>query len=32
MVNGEAIASDTPQRIRHKREVQIAYLGEDASV
>ena len=30
MVNGEAIASDTPQRIRVNREVQIAYLGDDA--
>jgi len=29
MVNGEAIASDVPQRIRHNREVQIAYLGDD---
>ena len=30
MVNGEAIASDTPQRIRVNREVQIAYLGDEA--
>ena len=30
MVNGEVIASDLPQRIRSNREVQIAYLGEDA--
>jgi branched-chain amino acid transport system ATP-binding protein len=27
MVNGEVIASDTPQRIRSNREVQVAYLG-----
>lgn len=27
MVNGETIASDTPQRIRQNHEVQIAYLG-----
>ncbi len=32
MVNGEVIASDLPQRIRSNREVQIAYLGEDADV
>jgi len=30
MVNGEVIASDLPQRIRSNREVQVAYLGEDA--
>jgi len=29
MVNGEAIASDAPHRIRHNREVQMAYLGDD---
>jgi branched-chain amino acid transport system ATP-binding protein len=28
MVNGEVIASDTPEAIRTNREVQIAYLGE----
>jgi branched-chain amino acid transport system ATP-binding protein len=28
MVNGEVIASDTPQRIRANRNVQIAYLGD----
>jgi branched-chain amino acid transport system ATP-binding protein len=31
MVNGEVIASDTPQRIRSNREVQVAYLGEHTS-
>ena len=30
MVNGEVIASDLPQRIRSNREVQVAYMGEDA--
>jgi len=28
MVNGEVIASDVPERIRSKRQGQIAYLGE----
>jgi branched-chain amino acid transport system ATP-binding protein len=28
MVNGEVIASDTPQRVRANKEVQVAYLGE----
>jgi len=28
MVNGQVIASDTPQAIRHNRDVQIAYLGD----
>ena len=28
MVNGEAIASDLPERIRTNRDVQVAYLGE----
>ena len=32
MVNGEVIASDLPQHIRSNREVQVAYLGEDADV
>ena len=32
MVNGEVIASNTPHHIRLDREVQIAYLGADASV
>jgi branched-chain amino acid transport system ATP-binding protein len=32
MVNGEVIASNTPHHIRHDREVQIAYLGDAASV
>ena len=31
MVNGEAIASDTPQRIRSNREVQVAYLGDESA-
>jgi len=31
MVNGEVIASDAPERIRRNRDVQIAYLGEDAA-
>jgi branched-chain amino acid transport system ATP-binding protein len=30
MVNGETIASDTPENIRHNREVQTAYLGDGA--
>jgi branched-chain amino acid transport system ATP-binding protein len=28
MVNGAVIASDTPERVRGNREVQVAYLGE----
>jgi branched-chain amino acid transport system ATP-binding protein len=28
MVNGAVIASDTPERVRSNREVQVAYLGE----
>jgi branched-chain amino acid transport system ATP-binding protein len=28
MVNGLVIASDTPEKIRANREVQVAYLGE----
>ncbi len=28
MVNGVVIASDTPDAVRHNRDVQIAYLGE----
>jgi branched-chain amino acid transport system ATP-binding protein len=30
MVNGEVIASDTPQRVRSNHDVQVAYLGESA--
>jgi branched-chain amino acid transport system ATP-binding protein len=30
MVNGEIIASDMPENIRHNREVQTAYLGDGA--
>jgi branched-chain amino acid transport system ATP-binding protein len=28
MVNGQVIASDTPEAIRANREVQLAYLGD----
>lgn len=28
MVNGRVIASDTPEQVRHNRDVQIAYLGD----
>ena len=31
MVDGQVIASDTPERIRNDRAVQVAYLGDDAS-